>query len=587
MTNPMSLFDQLRQTYLRYLDSPFDLRYEPLVAERRAMLDRDGRLYREPLIEPVPPYVSSGRTFDAAAAEILSASWPSTHISELSDFVRQGLFPASRELYSHQFDAFQAAVADRQDVVVTSGTGSGKTECFLLPITAALVQESARWGVAPSPPPFWDWWNHAAPPGSARRYHPRVVQRAHENPEYRPAAMRALIMYPLNALAEDQLIRLRVGLDGADARTWLDTHRRRNRFYFGRYTGRTPVAGERTTSKESELRQELRSIQTDADAVRQHQDVAPFFQKLNGAEMWSRWDMQDQPPDILITNYSMLNIMLMRRVEAPIFDATRAWLARDSRNLFHLVIDELHTYRGTPGAEVAYLLRVLLDRIGLDPNHDQLRIIASSASISGDTRGLDYLEAFFGRHRSRFRIIPGDQTPIDTVAAAGTQYRAHALAQLGRDLRHGVQLDTAAGAFSTAVEAPPLPNDAPAATRLGDALLHTGALDALRAACWGGSPPHTVPRQPAQIASTSLSRPIYRRGPGSRRGPRCRYRLCPPCQWRSAAAGAGACHVPERPRPLGMLGPHVRSHAGTSAAVPPRLAPLPSIAGMRLRCAGA
>jgi DEAD/DEAH box helicase domain-containing protein len=52
----------------------------------------------------------------------------------------------------------------------------------------------------------------------------------------------------------------------------------------------------------------------------------------------------------------MLNIMFMRRVEAPIFDATRAWLARDSRNLFHFVIDELHTHRGTPGAEVAYLL---------------------------------------------------------------------------------------------------------------------------------------------------------------------------------------------------------------------------------------
>src|SRR5207237_7173029 len=98
------------------------------------------------------------------------------------------------------------------------------------------------------------------------------AQRAHENPAHRPAAMRALIMYPLNALAEDQLVRLRVGLDGADARIWLDTHRCRNRFYFGRYTGRTPVAGERTTRKEGELRQELRSIQTDADAVRQHQD---------------------------------------------------------------------------------------------------------------------------------------------------------------------------------------------------------------------------------------------------------------------------------------------------------------------------
>jgi DEAD/DEAH box helicase domain-containing protein len=103
--------------------------------------------------------------------------------------------------------------------------------------------------------------------------------------------MRALIMYPLNALAEDQLVRLRVGLDGADARTWLDTHRGRNRFYFGRYSGRTPVAGERTTSKEGELRQEFRSIQADANAVRQHQDAALFFQELNGAEMWSRWDM--------------------------------------------------------------------------------------------------------------------------------------------------------------------------------------------------------------------------------------------------------------------------------------------------------
>ena len=93
MTNPISLFDQLRQTYLRYLDSPFDLRYEPLVAERRTMLDRDGRLYREPLIEPVPPFVSSGRTFDVAVAEILGASWPSTEISELSDFVRARPIP--------------------------------------------------------------------------------------------------------------------------------------------------------------------------------------------------------------------------------------------------------------------------------------------------------------------------------------------------------------------------------------------------------------------------------------------------------------------------------------------------------------
>ena len=54
MANPIELFRELRETYLRYLDSPFDLRYEPLVDERRAMLDRDGRLYRAPLLEPSP-----------------------------------------------------------------------------------------------------------------------------------------------------------------------------------------------------------------------------------------------------------------------------------------------------------------------------------------------------------------------------------------------------------------------------------------------------------------------------------------------------------------------------------------------------
>ena len=87
--------------------------------------------------------------------------------------------------------------------------------------------------------------------------------------------------------------------------------------------------------------------------------AARFFQSLNGSEMWSRWDMQDHPPDILITNYSMLNIMLMRGVESAIFDQTRQWLNSDKSHLFHLVVDELHTYRGTPGTEVAYLIRSL------------------------------------------------------------------------------------------------------------------------------------------------------------------------------------------------------------------------------------
>ena len=117
--------------------------------------------------------------------------------------------------------------------------------------------------------------------------------------------------------------------------------------------------------------------------------------------------MQDAPPDILITNYSMLNIMLMRDIEAPIFDMTRQWLDADPAHVFHLVVDELHTYRGTPGTEVGYILRVLYERLGLHPDHPQLRILASSASLGDDeARAQDYLRQFFGRSR-HFELIRG------------------------------------------------------------------------------------------------------------------------------------------------------------------------------------
>ena len=144
-------------------------------------------------------------------------------------------------------------------------------------------------------------------------------------------------------------------------------------------------------------------------AARNDPRVLTFFQDPDGPEMWSRWDMQDDPPDILITNYSMLNIMLMRNVENNIFDSTRQWLQNDRGNLFHLVIDELHTYRGTPGTEVGYLLRAFLDRIGLTPDSPQLRIIATSASIIDDADSRKYLEQFLGRDRAAFSVIRGDR----------------------------------------------------------------------------------------------------------------------------------------------------------------------------------
>jgi len=500
MTSPIAIFNSLRRTYLRYLDSPFDLRYGELTAERDRMLDADGRLYREPLIEPVPVYQSSGQNFPQAAQVLLAGSWPAHLVGDLANFASQGLFPPRRELYEHQRRVFEESVVAGRDVVVTTGTGSGKTECFLLPIAAALVRESANWG-APGPrAPEWDWWNPRYTPAGKRRWPARVAQRAHENPVARPSAMRALVLYPLNALVEDQLARLRDALDAAPVRAWLDAQRGGNRFYFGRYTGRTPISGARSANSTSRLRTELASIERDSQLVA-GSPAARFFPNLDGGEMWSRWDMQDHPPDITITNYSMLNIMLMRSIEAPIFDQTRQWLQQDGERVFHLVVDELHSYRGTPGTEVAYLIRVLLDRLGLAPDSPQLRIIASSASLSDDHSGLQYLEQFFGRDRNRFAVVGGSPQPLNMGAMAQLAAHSTALRQLGQNLSsQGSATAAAANAFSAQVGLAAPAGDP--AMALDAALTQIGAAEGLRCACAMGSPgaPRLEPRTPRQIA---------------------------------------------------------------------------------------
>jgi DEAD/DEAH box helicase domain-containing protein len=506
MSNPLAIFEDLRDTYFRYLDSPFDLRYPDLVAERRALLDADGRLYRRPLIEPVPAYQLSGQTFSQAAQALLGLLWPQLIVADLSAFVSQGLFPPTlpngrrRELYTHQRAVFEESVVHSHDVVVTTGTGSGKTECFLLPIAAELARESVTWP-APGPRPAqWDWWNHWSMQGSRRRWAPRIPQRAHEN---RTPAIRALILYPLNALVEDQLARLRDGLDGAGARAWLQAHREENRVYFGRYTGRTPASGSRTSAATGRLRAELADAHRDAQLVA-GTPAARFFANMDGGEMWSRWDMQDHPPDVLITNYSMLNIMLMRSVEASIFDQTRQWLQQEPSHIFHLVVDELHTYRGTPGTEVAYLIRVLLDRIGLAPDSDQLRIIASSASVASGAAGLQYLESFFGRDRNRFRIVGAATQPLNPGAFVSVRSNVAALRQLRNNLRASPSLTAAtATVFQNATGAPAAPAGASPELTLDSALAHVMAADALRLACATGpaNAPQLEPRFPEQIAS--------------------------------------------------------------------------------------
>lgn len=397
MANPITTFEQLRQYLFTYYDTPFRLRDEAVARERRELLDQEGATWREPWLEPIRAYATTGLGFEAA----LKAAGASP---DLAAFAQQGLikFP---DIFEHQRQAVEHSIAGK-NIAVTAGTGSGKTEAFLLPIVSALLEESTAWAGkrAPAEP----WWTNASGPWSA-----------HRSGEARPAAVRALILYPMNALVEDQVGRLREALDGNDAHGWLDEHRGGHRFYFGRYTGATPVSGPvgvkgaterlRRTLKLSDARA-AKARELDADdlaAGRPDKRRRFYLPRTDGAEMRSRWDMQHSPPDVLITNYSMLNIMLLRDLDRPILDRTRAWLAKSVDHVFHIVVDELHMYRGTSGTEVAYLLRNLLHHLGLSPNSPQVRFIATSASLGEKEQSRLFLADFFGDTPDSFEVIEG------------------------------------------------------------------------------------------------------------------------------------------------------------------------------------
>ncbi|MEA3277366.1 MAG: DEAD/DEAH box helicase, partial [Pseudomonadota bacterium] len=404
---------RLKHIYRGYIESAFPLRFEALNKERERLLnneDLDGaHLTQPPLIEPMPVYPSSGRTLRQTAAALGQEY-------EGFEVLARDLVPQGVELYEHQDRSLATALSDK-DLVVTTGTGSGKTECFLLPLFAELAREMGSWPDMGQAEPGREWWREPEEErGTPKR---KVGQFEHSR---RPHAMRALILYPLNALVEDQLRRLRRALDNPETTRWLDNERGRNRILFGRYTGPTPVSGQPgNRAKTKELARALRDIHRREQAIQDKLDLAEglekkhleevryFFPALDSGEMWSRWDMQETPPDILITNYSMLNIMLNRQVEEQIFEQTRDWLSQDSANRFHLIVDELHAYRGTQGTEVGYVLRLLLHRLGLTPELDQLRILTTSASIEEDDKSRRFLEEFFGRPRDRFVIVNNPQ----------------------------------------------------------------------------------------------------------------------------------------------------------------------------------
>ncbi len=461
MRDPGYAYSSIGEEFLRYVRTAFGTRFPGLEIERQRLLEKEGVFTRQPWVEPLPRFQTSGRHLSDLTPEDLSLGPESC--AEFASLAGAGLFNREYELHQHQFDMLARALRG-ENCVVTAGTGSGKTEAFLLPLVAYLVDSSRNWEPpGPSLPHHDDWWSNdawieqcdpAPPEGKKRRpmsESPRVPQRSGEK---RLPAIRSLILYPMNALVEDQLSRLRRALDSPESRAWFEANRPGHRFYVGRYNGETPVSGWEYTKtgvvnrpKFDDLRECLRqsegaygmaleaAAQAEAAAVEAEESGSPeagelrsaaelargavyFFQNPNGSEMRSRWDMQESPPDILITNYSMLNIMMMREVEDNLFEATKAWLEEDG-SVFHLIVDELHLYRGTQGTEVSYLLRLLLRRLGLEPEDPRLRVLASSASLVPGDESVKFLRGFFADQRWTFdNVVTGTEVQVTETQVA-------------------------------------------------------------------------------------------------------------------------------------------------------------------------
>jgi len=439
-SDPIGALFDLESQLKRYVKSAFGTNSSSFEGERALLLDSPGVFFQDPYLEVLPEYKTSTTINELGNDDLPGLS--SAARRAFAAIAGAGLMPEDAKLFVHQKRMLGAALAGKHCVVVT-GTGSGKTESFLLPVLASIVRDaftpSAEWPAVPRPrlpgwtedaPPQWDY------------------DRARSRGESRPAAVRAMLLYPMNALVEDQVSRLRKALDSDKAHSAMDTILGGNRIRFGRYNGSTPVSGHPFTIKNlqpvpSQKRQKLRKslksyigqytklrAEYGAEQTRLAQcegagdlsgaedarnkasellDQLSFFPKMDpsACEMFHRWEMQDSPPDILITNVSMLSIMLMRhanpsiagdRADSQVLDATASWLAEDRENhVFQLVIDELHLYRGAAGTEVGYLLRLLFERLGLSPGSKQLQILASSASLdSGSQSTYDFLGGMFG-----------------------------------------------------------------------------------------------------------------------------------------------------------------------------------------------
>lgn len=323
--NPVAFTEKIVANFLRYQITAYPFADARLHAQMRDLLSLE-QTRRTPLLQG--PYVSLSRSFRSGATVKSFADEGVLH----PHIVNLAAYPA---VYGHQEQAIRAIHA-RKTTLVSTGTGSGKTECFLYPIISRCLEL-------------------------------RDAQA--------PAGIVGVVVYPMNALAEDQLLRLRDLLAGTG-------------IAFGMYVGKTPeekadVSGQRVRPGAS--REDYRAEVARAQQEKRKTAVHPAEERCSRQEMRA----EGGQPRILLTNVKQLELLLTRQRDAELFAGA---------SLEYLVFDEAHTFSGAIGAESACLVRRLRAFCGRSP--EQTVCVATSATIAdpkGDPEaGRKFASRFFG-----------------------------------------------------------------------------------------------------------------------------------------------------------------------------------------------
>ncbi|MDD2585772.1 MAG: DEAD/DEAH box helicase [Syntrophomonadaceae bacterium] len=328
--NPIKAATSISESYFSYLTTTFRFENEELQRQFSEILRAPDRFTKGPILQITPDYQKGLSVAELVNKGILSKKFLQ---------IKSEILPIDRPLYLHQQKAICKLVQDRRNLVVATGTGSGKTETFMLPIINDLLVEQEHGTIS--------------------------------------SGVRALLLYPMNALANDQVERLRLLLANYPAIT------------FGRYTGET-----RKNTKEAQEK----------------------YKAIHGRnplknELISRQEMWINPPHILLTNYAMLEYLLLRPQDNVFFDGQFAQHWR------YIVIDEAHTFSGAKGIETAMLLRRLKDRITSKPSSG-VQVIATSATLGDGIKvGPEIVEFASHLFGERFEWDLNDNMKQDVVYA--------------------------------------------------------------------------------------------------------------------------------------------------------------------------